>query len=54
MLVGAITTLDNLFQPRTLTGWHVDGIHLARLEVREIEKAKQERQALCGALAELK
>ena len=26
MLVGAITTLDNLFQPRTLTGWHVDDL----------------------------
>ena len=26
MLVSAITTLDNLFQPRTLTGWHVDDL----------------------------
>ena len=26
MPVSAITTLDNLFQPRTLTGWHVDDL----------------------------
>ena len=26
MLVTAITTLDNLFQPRTLTSWHVDDL----------------------------
>ena len=26
MLVSAIVTLDNLFQPRTLTGWHVDDL----------------------------
>jgi hypothetical protein len=30
------------------------GVHVARLEVRDIEKAKQERQALWGALGELK
>jgi hypothetical protein len=30
------------------------GIHLARLEVRDIEQAKQARQALWGALEELK
>ena len=26
MLVTSITTLDNLFQPRTLTNWHVDDL----------------------------
>jgi hypothetical protein len=43
----------------TIGQWLADmigaaGVHVARLEVRDIEKAKQERQALWGALAELK
>jgi hypothetical protein len=43
----------------TIGQWLADmiggaGIHLARLEVRDIEQAKQARQALWGALEELK
>ena len=43
----------------TIGQWLADmiggaGIQLARLEVRDIEKAKQERQTLWGALEELK
>jgi hypothetical protein len=43
----------------TIGQWLADmiggaGIQLARLEVRDIEEAKQQRQALWGALAELK
>jgi hypothetical protein len=43
----------------TIGQWLADiiggaGIQLARLEIQDIEEAKQQRQALWGALAELK